>query len=56
MIPQYTLEAIGNLCSSERQAAGVWAEQNIDLILSGEALSQDATLLRVTRVVVRRQA
>jgi hypothetical protein len=56
MIPQQTLRAIGNLCGSERQATGVRAEQDINLILSDEALGQDATLLRVTRIVVRRQA
>ena len=52
MIPQHPLRAMGNLCGSERQAARVRAEQDIDLILSDEALGQEATLRRVTRVVV----
>jgi hypothetical protein len=38
MIPQHTLQALGNLCGSERQTARVGAEQDIDLILSDEAL------------------
>jgi hypothetical protein len=56
MIPQHALRVLGNLRSSERQATGVRAEQNIDLIHSDEALGQCGTLRWLTRVIVRRQA
>src|SRR5262249_35957726 len=56
MIPQHALPALGNLCGSEGQTTRVGAEQDIDLILSDEALDQRCTCLRLTRVVVGCQA
>jgi hypothetical protein len=56
MIPQHALGALGNLSSSERQAARVRTEQDVDLIFSDEALGRHDTLLRRTRVVVESQA
>src|SRR4029453_4293859 len=56
MIPQHALPALGNLCGSECQTARVGAEQDIDLILSDEALDQRGTFLRLTCVVVGCQA
>jgi hypothetical protein len=56
MIPQHTLQALGNRRGSVRQTARVRAEQDIDLILSDQALGQRSALFRLTRVVVGRQA
>jgi hypothetical protein len=56
MIPQHPLPALRNLSSSKRQATGVWAKENVDLIRSDEALGQCSTLRRLTCIVVRRQA
>ena len=56
MIPQHTLQALGNLGGSEGQTTRVRAEQDIDLILSDKTLSQRGTFLRFTRVVIGCQA
>src|SRR5262249_9722903 len=56
MIPQHTLIMVGDLCGSERQATGVGSEQDIDLILGDEALSQSTAVLGLADIVIGDQA